>query len=199
MATFGRERRQGVPIRLRASATACVCGTCRATRELQDYSARTASIGWISEARRAGRYAAIHATVSRITRPLQAEARVAWHAGTHVAKLSDWKQKKRLAERRWNLRSRSSGVRRCGSGDALQQRDHVAGHVSLRLLRLTFETGEAQIADELPHRLRWVTTAGREPGVAGRVPSTVVRIQVDETSLDEEVTHLEHITPSARV
>ena len=36
------------------------------------------------------------ARFEEITRPLQAEARVAWHSGTHVAKLSDWKQGKEI-------------------------------------------------------------------------------------------------------
>src|SRR5689334_15263417 len=49
----------------------------------------------------------------------------------------------------------------------------------------------------LPHGLRSIPTSRREPRVPSRVESGVIRIQINEAALDEEISNLEDIAPSS--
>src|SRR5262245_4294206 len=48
-----------------------------------------------------------------------------------------------------------------------------------------------------PHRFRSIPTSRREPRVPGRVESGVIRIQINEAALDEEISNLEYIAPAS--
>ena len=49
----------------------------------------------------------------------------------------------------------------------------------------------------LIHRFRSIPTSSREPRVAGRIESGVIRVQINEAALDEEISNLEDIAPAS--
>src|SRR5262245_18182236 len=51
----------------------------------------------------------------------------------------------------------------------------------------------------LAHRLGGFASFVRQPRIASRIQSGVVGIQVNETTLDQEITNLEDITPTSGV
>src|SRR5262245_25265142 len=89
-------------------------------------------------------------------------------------------------------RSRRSG-RSTTSPACLPRRSFVDASL------LSSDQNYCTLHDGLPHRFRRIPTVRRQPWIALRVETCIIRIEVDETSLNQEVAHLEHIAPAATV
>src|SRR5688572_18295552 len=68
-----------------------------------------------------------------------------------------------------------------------------------RPAELRHTRGEPRAGARSPHGLRRIATGGGEPRVASGIEPGIVRIEIDEAALNQEIAHFENIAPAPRV